>query len=66
MMRTHYAARVTSEMDGKEVTLAGWAHEIRDIGKIKFLVLRDRTGIIQITAKRGVVSDEVVDSIAFV
>ncbi|MFH1470341.1 MAG: aspartate--tRNA(Asn) ligase [Candidatus Micrarchaeota archaeon] len=66
MMRTHYAARVTPEMDGKEVTLAGWAHEIRDIGKIKFLVLRDRTGIIQVTAKRGIVPDEIVDSIAFV
>ncbi|MFH0817089.1 MAG: aspartate--tRNA(Asn) ligase [Candidatus Micrarchaeota archaeon] len=66
MMRTHYVSKVTPEMDGQEVTLAGWAHEIRDIGKIKFLVLRDRTGLVQVTAKRGVVPDEVVDSINFV
>ncbi len=66
MMRTHYVSKVTKEMDGQEVTLAGWAHEIRDIGKIKFLVLRDRTGLVQVTAKRGVVPDDVVDSINFV
>ncbi|MBT3984907.1 aspartate--tRNA(Asn) ligase [archaeon] len=32
---------------GKEVTMNGWLHEIRDLAKIKFLLLRDRTGIIQ-------------------
>ena len=36
-------------MDGKEVTLAGFAHEIRDLGGIAFLVLRDREGMAQIT-----------------
>ncbi len=66
MMRTHYVSSVTPAMDGKEVVLAGWAHEIRDIGKIKFLVLRDRTGTVQVTAKRGIVPDEIVGSIDFV
>ncbi|MFH0817241.1 MAG: aspartate--tRNA(Asn) ligase, partial [Candidatus Micrarchaeota archaeon] len=65
-MRTHYASSVTPELDGKEVTLAGWAHEIRDMGKIRFLILRDRTGTVQITAKRGIVPDEIVESINFV
>lgn len=32
---------------GKEVKLNGWLHEIRDLAKVKFLLLRDRTGIIQ-------------------
>ena len=36
-------------MDGEEVTLAGFAHEIRDLGGIAFLVLRDREGLSQIT-----------------
>lgn len=36
-------------MDGREVTLAGFAHEIRDLGGIAFLVLRDREGMAQIT-----------------
>ena len=32
---------------GKEVVLNGWLNEIRDLAKIKFLLLRDKTGIVQ-------------------
>src|SRR3989338_10652189 len=32
---------------GKEVTLKGWVYNTRSSGKIKFLILRDGTGIIQ-------------------
>lgn len=31
----------------KEVKLQGWIHKIRKLGKIAFLLLRDRTGIVQ-------------------
>jgi nondiscriminating aspartyl-tRNA synthetase len=33
----------------KTVEIAGWVHNTRDLSKIKFLVLRDRSGIIQVT-----------------
>lgn len=33
---------------GEQVTVAGWAHEIRDLGGIAFLIVRDRTGKIQV------------------
>ncbi|ESS07646.1 MAG: aspartyl-tRNA synthetase [uncultured archaeon A07HB70] len=33
---------------GEEATVAGWIHEIRDLGGIAFLILRDRTGKIQV------------------
>lgn len=32
---------------GKRVKIAGWLHNYRDLGKIAFAVIRDRTGIIQ-------------------
>jgi len=32
-----------------EVKIKGWVHETRDLGKIRFLVLRDISGLIQIT-----------------
>ncbi|PJI08532.1 MULTISPECIES: aspartate--tRNA(Asn) ligase [Clostridium] len=32
---------------GKEIKLQGWVHKIRKLGKIAFVLLRDRTGIIQ-------------------
>lgn len=51
-------------MDGEEVIVAGWVHEVRDIGKIIFLLIRDHTGIAQVTAKRNVVSDEVMASLS--
>ncbi len=49
LRRTHYTIDVIEEEEGKEVVLMGWVHEIRDLGGIKFLLLRDREGIIQIT-----------------
>lgn len=36
---------------GKRVLLKGWVYEIRNLAKLKFLLLRDRTGIVQCIAK---------------
>ena len=53
-------------MDGKEVRIAGWVHEVRDIGKIIFMVVRDHTGLIQVTAKQGTASAEVLAAMKLV
>jgi Aspartyl/asparaginyl-tRNA synthetases len=39
--------------------VAGWVWELRDLGKVKFLVLRDREGFVQITFKAGKTPDHV-------
>jgi aspartyl-tRNA synthetase len=36
-----------NEKIGKEVLIKGWIHEIRDQSKIKFLLIRDVSGIVQ-------------------
>jgi asparaginyl-tRNA synthetase len=38
---------------GQEVTVRGWIYRTRSSGSIVFAVVRDSTGIIQVTAKRG-------------
>ena len=51
MIDRKYTADVTSEDDGKTVSVAGWAHEIRDLGGLTFIIIRDREGSIQATFK---------------
>ncbi|MGA9388750.1 MAG: aspartate--tRNA(Asn) ligase [Candidatus Bathyarchaeia archaeon] len=58
--RTHYSADVKPEMDGQEATLFGWVQEIRDLGALRFVILQDREGTIQITVLKKKVSNEVL------
>ncbi|MHC1592967.1 MAG: aspartate--tRNA(Asn) ligase [Methermicoccaceae archaeon] len=48
-MKRKYTTDITDEDEGKQVVLEGWAHEMRDLGGIAFLLLRDREGTSQIT-----------------
>ena len=46
LKRTHYCGEVTET--GKEVVVGGFAERIRDKGGVVFIVLRDRTGVVQL------------------
>ncbi|UCE10178.1 MAG: aspartate--tRNA(Asn) ligase [Candidatus Thorarchaeota archaeon] len=59
LARTHFTNEISPSLDGRSVTLLGWVHILRDKGKIKFLVLRDEKGTIQITIPQKKVSEEV-------
>lgn len=50
-----------SKHDGKSVTLAGWAYNKRSSGKIRFVLVRDGTGITQCVFSQKDVSPEVFD-----
>jgi len=64
LIRSHYVNQLSASMDGKEVTLAGWVHEVRETGKITFLLLRDRTGIVQVIGKKGVTDSRILEKMA--
>jgi aspartyl-tRNA synthetase len=51
--RTHLTSQLGQALDGSTVKLAGWVHEVRDLGRVKFLLLRDRGGVAQVTLKDG-------------
>jgi nondiscriminating aspartyl-tRNA synthetase len=59
--RTHYSIEINPDLAGSEVALLGWAHIIRDKGKIKFIILRDERGTIQITVPQKKVSEAVFE-----
>ncbi|PIR97917.1 MAG: aspartate--tRNA(Asn) ligase [Candidatus Colwellbacteria bacterium CG10_big_fil_rev_8_21_14_0_10_42_22] len=48
---------------GKKVRIAGWVQTIRDQGAIKFLLIRDDSGVVQVVVK-GSKSKTVFDSIS--
>lgn len=63
LRRTHYTKNVNSDVCGEDVTIMGWVHEIRDLGGIIFLLIRDRDGMIQVTAPSKKVSAEILEDI---
>jgi asparaginyl-tRNA synthetase len=61
MSKTSWA-RIEEILDGKKtenvVNLRGWIYRTRSSGNIVFAVIRDATGILQATVKKGNLSDE--------
>ena len=53
MKRTHYCNDLTATNAGQKVLLQGWASRIRDTKGANFIVLRDRSGIVQVTVETG-------------
>ena len=46
--RNVYCGEVTKEYIGKEVRLAGWVENVRNLGSLVFITLRDEKGIVQL------------------
>jgi len=47
--------------DGQEVTIKGWLYNIRSSGKIRFLLVRDGTGIVQAVIAKNECGDEIFE-----
>ncbi len=60
MLSTNLIGELTKEMADREVRLCGWVHEVRELGKLTFLILRDSTGTVQIVAKSGVTDPQLI------
>ena len=56
--RTHNIEDIHADMKDQEVVICGWIEDLRKMGKMTFLTLRDSTGITQI-----ILTDEVAKSI---
>ena len=50
-VKTHDISDITNDLIGKEVTLGGWIEDLRKLGKMTFITLRDVSGISQVIVK---------------
>jgi aspartyl-tRNA synthetase len=49
MYRSHYSKEISKAEYNSSVTVAGWVEDIRNLGSIAFLILRDKKGTLQLT-----------------
>jgi aspartyl-tRNA synthetase len=49
LLRSHYSLDVTDEQFGSSITIAGWVEDIRNLGSIAFIIIRDKKGTLQVT-----------------
>lgn len=63
LRRTNLSIEVTPELAGKEVVVMGRVGDVRDLGGIKFFVLSDMSGSIQITAPKSKVDKGILEKI---
>jgi len=50
-VKTHDISELNEQWIGKEVVLGGWIEDLRKLGKMTFITLRDVSGILQIIVK---------------
>lgn len=53
---------VSASQDGEKVTIAGWVYDSRALGKLRFLLVRDISGEIQVTGFKGETTEEIFKS----
>ncbi|MDO4301722.1 MAG: aspartate--tRNA ligase [Clostridia bacterium] len=59
LKRSCYCTEVSEAMAGNVVTLMGWVSRKREFGHFSFVLLRDRTGIVQVVVDRDNCSEDV-------
>ncbi len=60
-MKRKYVKEVLIGKEKENFLVKGWVHEIRDLGKVRFLLLRDITGIIQITGHKDKTGEKIFE-----
>jgi aspartyl-tRNA synthetase len=51
LIRTHYVKDLLANR-GKEVVIAGWVENVKELPNLRFIIIRDRTGVAQITVHK--------------
>ena len=61
--RTHHSSQIKPDLNDANVLVMGWISSIRDHGNIVFIMLTDKDGEMQVTAKLDECGEELFDKI---
>ena len=61
--RTHYSSEINPDLNENKVLVMGWVASIRDHGNIVFIILTDKNGEMQVTAKLDECGEGLFDNI---
>lgn len=61
LTRTHFTDEIEKAKEEK-IVLAGWVHEVKDLARTRFIWLRDRHGLAQITILKATATPEILQS----
>jgi nondiscriminating aspartyl-tRNA synthetase len=59
LIRTHYANELLNHK-GEEVIIAGWVENVKELPNLRFIILRDRSGVAQVTVNKKNSPQEIV------
>jgi aspartyl-tRNA synthetase len=51
--KTHNIDEISISLEGKDVVIGGWVEDLRKLGKLAFLTVRDVTGLAQVIVKEA-------------
>ncbi|HDD66218.1 MAG TPA: aspartate--tRNA(Asn) ligase, partial [Nitrososphaeria archaeon] len=51
MLRSHYIGDIKPGLV-REARIAGWVDRVKDVGRFRFIWIRDRSGLAQVTISR--------------
>jgi len=58
----YFTTEISPDMHGMLVRVAGWVVKVREVGKIIFLIIRDREGEVQVIFKKNEVPEELFET----
>ena len=53
-----YCGLVDASIIGQSIELYGWVDSLRELGHLQFILLRDREGVVQVTANSEKIAPE--------
>ncbi len=63
LKRTNNAGELDKQIE-KTVVISGWVHDVRVLGGINFILLRDRSGVVQVTVLKAKSPKNIVDIVS--